>query len=758
MPRAQALLDQLGPDADPRLLQAVAGVYMHQCQWQQAAAIMGRIPQPDLNVQCQRQLAINLSDLQPHRPALYNLLFQAQPQTQCRISRLSSDQLTVVQTLPDATPVSLSPGLDPKQEAQKLLASLAKVVSNREALLLSGVGDGYVLNRIAQEVDEDVTGLYPTVYVVEPDPEVLLHSMMIHDFTGPDGPIQREHYRWFVGPQWETQLHEALLTDQYLPTPSEVVTQSLRGDQIKQHLTQITRTRQATHSQARQQVMAYYQSVTPQQLVSLLGPDPPRPPRVLVLTSRFTTVLQHASRDAMDAFKQMGWETKLVIEPTAYHRVTYIALQHEVLTFEPDLVFVIDHLRHEQQGVFPPQLPFVCWIQDHLPALTAQSAGRRITPRDFVLTAVAGFYHQRYGYPLRQCIDVPRLTRIAIKPTRWVSDGDDLVYVSNASRQPSQIADELVSGCQASPELHRLIRACCDRLMSIYDGGRWVATPRELFALVKEAEADQQVPLEREGARRQLVLKLFHPLNDALYRQQALQWAAQIASELGLSLALYGQGWDDHPLFSAHARGRVAYGLRLEQLTRSVKINLQLEPYLCVSHQRLLDGLTAGGFYLVRDHPMNRFPAQLARFLQANLDEPVSDLATAMQRIDPEKQDAFGALQRDCACLDLIEDDVIQVIHSWQRLRWISDQGEVLPRYDAVAFTDRDSLKQKIQMYLRAPDQREQIANAQRRSIEQRFSYQAGLTHAINQIRQLIGEEINDQPSVEVGIAPEAQV
>ena len=61
--------------------------------------------------------------------------------------------------------------------------------------------------------------------------------------------------------------------------------------------------------------------------------------------------------------------------------------------FKPDLVFQIDHLRHEHGDMFPPNLPFVCWVQDHLPqpddaARRADASGRR----DFVLTDAVPTY------------------------------------------------------------------------------------------------------------------------------------------------------------------------------------------------------------------------------------------------------------------------------------------------------------------------------------------------------------------------------
>src|SRR5205085_4663265 len=104
-------------------------------------------------------------------------------------------------------------------------------------------------------------------------------------------------------------------------------------------------------------------------------------------------------------------------------------------------------------------------------------------------------------------------------------------------------------------------------------------------------------------------------LNTPLYRQQALRWAARVAERQGLKLALYGRGWDGNPEFAPFARGPVAYGEELEQLTRASTFNLILEPTLHISHQRLLDALAAGGFCLIRQHSSNLLFQDILNFL-----------------------------------------------------------------------------------------------------------------------------------------------
>src|SRR4030095_12213459 len=128
----------------------------------------------------------------------------------------------------------------------------------------------------------------------------------------------------------------------------------------------------------------------------------------------------------------------------------------------------------------------------------------------------------------------------------------------------------------------------------------------EIRAIVRDVQAARGVTLAPDETL--AVNKwLTHPFHDALYRPQGLRWARAGAKELGLSLGLYGNGWDAHPEFARCARGPIAYGDELRDLTRRSAINLQIVPSLCL-HQRLLDGLAAGGFFLVRENPNDVHP------------------------------------------------------------------------------------------------------------------------------------------------------
>src|SRR5262249_20137523 len=149
-----------------------------------------------------------------------------------------------------------------------------------------------------------------------------------------------------------------------------------------------------------------------------------------------------------------------------------------------------------------------------------------------------------------------------------------------------------------------------------------IATMADLRDALAEAEADHRIRVGTPEQRDTLLLALWHPFNDTLYRQQALRWAANCADSLGLTLGLYGNGWDKNAEFGRFAKGYAAYGAELEELTRRSLINLQIVPFACV-HQRLLDGLVSGGFFLIREHPVNRIPADLTALVESHFDASI---------------------------------------------------------------------------------------------------------------------------------------
>ncbi len=405
------------------------------------------------------------------------------------------------------------------------------------------------------------------VFVFEPDPQVALHAMMIHDYWGPGGPIEQGRFRWFVGTGWDRDFEALTTSDPLLGIPAMAVGLGLQSGAMQDWLRALSEKVVRRDDAYREEIARYYASIDPAEQSALFGDNPPRRPRVLLLTTRFSTVLQYSTRDAAEAFEQIGWDARTLIEPTPIHRLYKTAMRAAFAEHKPDLVFQIDHLRYEHGDLFDACVPFACWAQDHLPHLKTTQAAASIGPRDFVLTDAGPMYSSRHGYPPRQFVGLSKLTRVppTPDPAPTPSGGDngppaeDLVYVSNASADPKGMVGPLLDGLGGGPGLRRLAEGCVDRLFAIYAAGGSVPTYAELCSLVRNYNAQTGAGLNEEPLRA-LADRLAHPLNDALYRQQAVQWLINLATERGLSLALYGAGWEKREAFAPYARAASPMG------------------------------------------------------------------------------------------------------------------------------------------------------------------------------------------------------
>ncbi len=558
------------------------------------------------------------------------------------------------------------------------------------------------------------------------------------------GPIEDPRFQWWVGTDWAPALHAALEADAYLPLPERPVQQGVEAEKSVAALREIIEMIQCGEQRLLGRARRRYARGPSDRIASMVGARPPRQPRVLLLTTRFSTVLQHSTRDLAAAFEQLGWTTRIPIEPSAYHRNSQRNLLRHVVDFQPDLVVQIDHLRHEHRGVFPPQLPFVCWIQDDLPNLTKRQAGAAIGPRDFVLTTTAAVYEHDYGYPARQCIYMPKATRLPDLDAIPTREAPDVVYVSNASATAGSLTDELVAECSSQPELARLVRACCDAIAACYARGQSLCTIGEVDGIVRGCAAELNLDLAGGSGPARLAMRLFASVNNALYRQQALQWAAAACDRLGLSLGLYGTGWDNHPTLARFARGPVQYGAELESLTRSAAINLQVVPYMFL-HQRWLDGIAAGGFFLVRAHPMDTLAPEIADFIDEHFDESIETATQAEAALKGEAKERWRELiERRRRYDDHRGTDPVALYRAHRRegRDYIYESPADL---DQVRFADGAQLDALLERFGRDEPARRAIAQRQRRYVEQHLTYSAGLSRVLRRIHELLQEEARSE-------------
>jgi hypothetical protein len=561
------------------------------------------------------------------------------------------------------------------------------------------------------------------------------------DLSGPFGPIEQQRVQWYVGSDVAQRIVSDFASDPTMPLPA------VRTGETSPVLRAIETAMLgiAGVDRANQQTIAdYYGQLESAMLLDRLQSrlDAP-PPRVLLITSRFTSVLQYSTRDTADAFEKLGWETKVLIEPKRWHAVARPAVHSAIASFKPDLIFQIDHLRYEHGSAVPSNIPFVCWIQDHLPNLVSEEAGRSMGSHDFVLTANPSVYADRYGYPKQSLIAVHKLTRVPARPDRWDNSGEDVVFVSTASRTGPQLLEHNLSLVNCNPAQREAFKRAQQQLIDAYDAGQSFGVATELASILDRHLSG----IASDAATREAMLRLMvHPLNDALYRQQSIDWLIDIAKPRNLKIGLYGRGWDGNPRFAPYARGPVQYGGPLEELTRASKINLQITPNACL-HQRLLDGLVAGGFFLVREHVTDQLLTRLARFVTQHLPPDVERIEQARAAIDVGHRVAFEQLMAECQPIMSVlgeSCDPVAQIRAVIEAQSFDENLELIPRLADVSFNSRATMERAIDRFLADESLRREVAREQRYSIESRRTYQAGISQMLTTIRQRLTQSAGE--------------
>ncbi len=700
---------------------------MRQQRFGEAVEVFDRMDRLTGPLVVQRRLAANLASVAMHRPALLGQLLAADISAY-RIEPGEHGGRIAKQA------GGVFKGIDPYTPVHGALTEQFKSLTDPAVLehtaALAGIGDGRLLVRLAEHQPSLPLGKQRPVVVFEPEPAVLLMNMMLHDLTGPTGPLEQQRFRFHVG-DWQAAFEAAFMRDPREPFPTKVGNQAcLPGvepflNEMLKHLSTATR-------QIVADAEARYAAMSDQDLADLLRGRAGRRPRALLITSLFTSVLQFSTRDTAEGLRELGWDTHVVVEQEPWQRVTLFAIARAVEAFAPDIMLQLNHLRYEHDGAVPPSLPFFCWVQDSMPNIRSATAGKSVGRRDFVLSTMPDRYVRWYGYPAEQMIYLNKATRVP-PLVAATSTGPDVVFVSTASRLPEQSCRELLATHASADRM--MLEEVTRRIVAHFEAGDAYYTPSQVQAVAEAVEVHAGRRICAEEERRDVMSMIWERITDPIHRQQSLTWAAEAAERLGFELAIFGRGWDKHPRLSRYARGPVKYGPDLENLTRAAKINLQLVPYHC-THQRLLDGIGAGGFFLIRHHPAN-LNHELARFFQQELPAHLNNEADALAH-------TTGPLnQRLREYLDytrpmLPEGDLVQLMRGIQAPEVLVP----LPHLKDVSFASAPELAEKIAHYLARPEARRDVVAAQRGMVETNLTYAGQFRRVLNAAAvRLAGDE-----------------
>lgn len=574
------------------------------------------------------------------------------------------------------------------------------------------------------------------LYFFESDPQAVHAMAMLEDLRL---YIADSRVHWYLGAGGAERFQRDLENDGQLLVPTASIGEHAGAQDA---ITALNLSRDEATDRLTTELKAYYQALPADHGRRVFSQTLNRPPRVYLLTTRFSTVLQFVTADMERAFRRLGWETRVCIEADDARVHTEYAILKDLSEFKPDVFFTLDHLRYEWMFRSFPELYHICWIQDQMANLYCTKAGESLGPRDFVLVLGCGAdLMHRYHYPRRCLVHMPFSTNLdscvtADRPDLSAYSLPDVAFASNHGQtaEAALVSVLAAAGPDCPAEYQEIATPYLRAILDRYAAGSPLYEDVQYRNLLQETETKTGVLLPSEPWRTLLVRTCRLHVGGVVHRQQVLRWL----KEAGVNFGVYGREWDRHPEFAPHAKGLITDGNVMNAIFRATPINLQISQYTN-SHIRFWNGLAAGGFFLVRACPLDSGRAAAENVLALLRRESGRTYTDVLRttRLDTLETVLFRShFEENIPGHSQIDDYAIDVFTmTLECATWTEKLGDLAGK---IQFETREQCLEMIHRYLKDPAAREAVM-ACARDVLQDQTYEANLRRALATIRDRIG-------------------
>jgi len=597
--------------------------------------------------------------------------------------------------------------------------------------LFDGLDLGHFFGRVYDKTVDTFLGYSCPLYVIEPDPALLALLLHLQDWSAVLADL-----RVFIF--WGASCHD-MLRDMWennldLPLPRQVYT-----------LSQFRPSSNPSALQVTEEVIAHREKAIVESLADLNARydkcdltywsnrferalnSNDEPLRILAGVSIHTTFLQYSMRDTKRAIERLGHRCLVLQEASNHETLGPLTYHQAIRKFRPDVFMTLDHLRPEFGHILPRGLPVLSWDQDQLPHVFTDENMRRVLKHDFLV----GYSKDRWvnaGCDARQFLNA----RVPTCPEQFAGEPltsaeihkytCDLSYVSHASQTPQQFHDEERRQYE-DPAVLSLLDCMYESTPAILAKYPTMHTEAP-YEILEEAQRQSGITVRDDALHQRLLSWYLWRLRDRIYRHEALAWAATWAKQHNRTFRIYGRGWDAHPTLSPFAAGPAENGRELLCIYRASNINLQLMPAGFI-HQRALDGLSAGGFFLTR-----LAPADLKGIVLQKLCQRIDTLGIdSTEKLYAEQDTTLRELMATYFDLPMGTWPRVPVPLSTLRHRIeVPYPDEVFPRFREIIFDSPDSFAKIADRFIDDVHTRDQIAREFREIVVNHFSYRASIS------------------------------
>lgn len=480
--------------------------------------------------------------------------------------------------------------------------------------IVEGIDPPWLLLRLMELTPRGPDGYTPSVCVVQADEHEFLDGLSAQDLSA---VFAQDRVRVFVGARgvdaWRVRLHTRLEWGINGPVISNTTVRTRVTPSVQDTLRSALQAQQDEAEARRARLTALYAQRTAAWWAdryerAFSGRPGERPLRVLVPTCRYSTYVQHASRDLADQLRAIGCEARVVIEPDDSTKPTAVMYLRSIEEFEPDLIVLINYTREQLKGSIPDGVPFVTWVQDAMPHLFDARLGGAQGPLDFLVGNVFPALHDQFGYPRGRTRTSPvassdRTFHPAPAPSQLRDRyACEVAYISHHSETPEALLARTIDGFAGQAGARAALEALFPRLRDFTRD--LMAGPIHLGVerLTREVFAEASGGREIDDALFTLLLKqCAMPLADRLVRHQTLEWAAEVCERRNWRLRIHGRGWEKSERFGPYARPEVPHGEDLRAAYQAASCHLHMT-INALPHQRVFECALSGGLPLCRMH------------------------------------------------------------------------------------------------------------------------------------------------------------
>ena len=604
-------------------------------------------------------------------------------------------------------------------------------LSNKDVpapMLFEGLDLGWYFERVYRATKDTFLGYSCALYVVEPDPALVALVLHLHDwrelladprvllFVG-DGCTDR------LARVWDDDLDLALpyqgfSLSQFRPVcePSAVSVTQEATDRRDEHI-------EASLAELNERYAARDADYWADRFADALSGQG-GPLRIIAAVSRHTTFMRHSMRDTKRALEAFGHRCEVLTERSDHAVIGALTYHRVIRELDADLFLNIDHLRPEFKGLLPTNLPVLTWDQDMLPQVFTEKNMRGVAPHDFIVGCAkpnwvrAGFNPEQFLHArVPTCPE--QFGGAPLTEEELARYGCDVSYVSHAS-QTIQAFHEEERGHYEDGNAVRLLDMIFELLPPVVARFH-VPTGHVLVGVLEDAARRCGVEIPQGQLRERVLWWYMWRLTDRIFRHEALGWVGDWARKQGRSFRIYGRGWEEHPALGEFAAGPADNGRELLCVYRASKINLQLMPAGFI-HQRALDGLASGGFFLTRYIPQD-VRGRALRQLQKRIGElGIGDPHTLLRSDDEQIHRQLGAFLQGWS-----EASVQNPEGLWQ-LIFISGElefpDEAFPHYDEILFDSSERFAEIADRFIEDEPLRRNRIDEMRDVVIEQFSYQ----------------------------------